>query len=160
MLNARQYTWLSFIVLFTFIAFAGGVVDDSYYFIPWTVAAIFFSFGLLFDVLFTAESSFVFDRKFCRHFLHKMKLISHHSCSPLETPSQRTTITGSAELTASAFSFLNFAIWKLLYMSIFSWGEDWLHVCFPFKTLLSRANIQVLVFDDSPASRVCDKGTL
>ena len=120
MLNARQYTWLLFIVLFTFIAFAGGVVDDSYYFIPWTVTAIFFSFGLLFDVLFTAESSFVFDRKFCRDFLHKMKLISHYSCSPLETLLQRTMKTGSAELTASMFLFLNFATRKLLYMSIFS----------------------------------------
>jgi hypothetical protein len=36
-------------------------VDETYYYLPWTVLVIFLVFGLLFDVLFTAESSFVFD---------------------------------------------------------------------------------------------------
>mmetsp|Transcript_15247 Transcript_15247/g.35762 ORF Transcript_15247/g.35762 Transcript_15247/m.35762 type:complete len:109 (-) Transcript_15247:218-544(-) len=43
----------------------GTVVDENgtvfYYFLPWTVLVIFLFFGFLFDVLFTAESSFVFD---------------------------------------------------------------------------------------------------
>mmetsp|Transcript_15246 Transcript_15246/g.35761 ORF Transcript_15246/g.35761 Transcript_15246/m.35761 type:complete len:81 (-) Transcript_15246:218-460(-) len=66
MLNARQYGWILTIILFSFIAFAGGTVVDEngtvfYYFLPWTVLVIFLFFGFLFDVLFTAESSFVFD---------------------------------------------------------------------------------------------------
>ena len=60
-LNARQYTWVFFIIFFTFLAFGGGVVEDTYHFIPYLVVVIFLGFGLLFDVLFTAESSFVFD---------------------------------------------------------------------------------------------------
>jgi hypothetical protein len=105
MLNVRQYAWVSLIVLFSFIAFAGtihfcyhfffslfslcgftsrslciyypknefpyilfglfsisaGVVEETYYYLPWTVLVIFLVFALIFDVLFTAESSFVFD---------------------------------------------------------------------------------------------------
>lgn len=44
-----------------FHSYLAGVVETTYYFIPWTVLVIFLFFGLLFDVLFTADSSFLFD---------------------------------------------------------------------------------------------------
>ena len=35
MLNARQYGWVSLIVLFSFIAFGAGTVDGVSYYLPW-----------------------------------------------------------------------------------------------------------------------------
>jgi len=36
-------------------------VDGYDYYLPWTTLVIFLFFGLVFDLLFTAESTFVFD---------------------------------------------------------------------------------------------------
>jgi len=59
--SCRHATWLILIVVFTFIAFAAGTVDDYYYYIPWTTVVVFFFFGFLFDVLFMSDAQFLFD---------------------------------------------------------------------------------------------------
>jgi hypothetical protein len=46
---------------FLLLIFAAGTVEETYYFIAWTTFVIFLLFGLIFDVLFSAETSFVFD---------------------------------------------------------------------------------------------------
>ena len=61
-MNTRQRAEIAFILFFTFIAFASYHEEvASVDWIQYTTIAIFFVFGLFFDLAFTDESSFIFD---------------------------------------------------------------------------------------------------